>query len=157
MKRLRPHSLLANHNGIRLTFRMVPMIDVVFLLLIFFVLTANFRASEGYLPADLPSQQSESNTPAELEPMSVWLSPGKNAGCNVQISGGGQLEISNDNELEWVKLRLQVEQIMQRQGRHLDDPVRLAPDAYTRWDHVVRAYDTLWRMNLTNIVFAMAE
>ena len=36
------------------TLSMASMIDVVFLLLIFFLLTVNFRAREGYLPSRLP-------------------------------------------------------------------------------------------------------
>ena len=37
----------------RLDVKMTPMIDVIFLLLIFFVCTARFRASEEVLPTSL--------------------------------------------------------------------------------------------------------
>ena len=39
----------------RLDVKMTPMIDVIFLLLIFFVCTASFRAAEEVLPAQMPS------------------------------------------------------------------------------------------------------
>jgi len=39
----------------RLDVKMTPMIDVIFLLLIFFVCTASFQAPEQVLPAQMPS------------------------------------------------------------------------------------------------------
>ncbi|NQU20078.1 MAG: biopolymer transporter ExbD, partial [Candidatus Nealsonbacteria bacterium] len=39
----------------RLDVKMTPMIDVIFLLLIFFVCTASFRAAEEVLPAQMPT------------------------------------------------------------------------------------------------------
>jgi len=48
---------------------MAPLIDVVFLLLIFFMLTSSFR--EPSLPLELPSVAAESETPEE--PVTVSL------------------------------------------------------------------------------------
>lgn len=58
--------------------RMTPMIDVVFLLLIFFVTTASFQAQEQRLPADLNQPGSSQATTAEppepdLDPIVVRL------------------------------------------------------------------------------------
>jgi len=48
---------------------MTPMIDVIFLLLIFFVSTASFRAAEEILPADL----SLPGTTSDIEPVDMEL------------------------------------------------------------------------------------
>ena len=48
-------------------------------------------------------------------------------------------------------------QVLAEQGRTADDPVKLAPARGTRWDHVVKAYDALWEVELRNIIFALAE
>lgn len=49
--------------------RMTPMIDVVFLLLIFFVCTASFQIAEQILPAGLTSPAGRSTIdPSEVEP-----------------------------------------------------------------------------------------
>ncbi len=42
-------------QGGRLEVKMTPMIDVIFLLLIFFVCTASFRVPEQVLPAQMPA------------------------------------------------------------------------------------------------------
>lgn len=53
----------------RLDTKMTPMIDVIFLLLIFFVCTASFRAAEEVLPAQLalPGSLAEAPPPPDLE------------------------------------------------------------------------------------------
>ncbi len=59
----------------RLDVKMTPMIDVVFLLLIFFVCTASFQTIEEYLPTNL-SMAKGSGTPLEpLNPVIEELEP----------------------------------------------------------------------------------
>jgi biopolymer transport protein ExbD len=100
---------------------LVPMIDVVFLLMIFFLLSANFRGNEGFLPAD-----------------SFVIDPA-------------------DDASDFQTLARRLSRVLADQGRRADDPVKLVPDWHTRWDHVVKAYDALWKINLTNVVFALVE
>lgn len=59
----------------KLQLRMAPMIDVVFLLLIFFTCTTKWKASEGNLAAELPSQgaATEDPTPIDLEKIIIKL------------------------------------------------------------------------------------
>ncbi|BBM83673.1 ExbD/TolR family protein [Candidatus Uabimicrobium amorphum] len=47
---------------------MTPMIDVTFLLLIFFMCTLHFKVLEGILQAHLPKDQGMQNTSAERDP-----------------------------------------------------------------------------------------
>ena len=52
---------------------MTPMIDIVFQLLIFFLLSAKFIALEGQLASYLPKDRGLSNSPATLELASIDL------------------------------------------------------------------------------------
>ena len=49
----------ATSNGRRLTIMMTPLIDVIFLLMIFFIMTLNFLVPEGVLENRLPDTQSK--------------------------------------------------------------------------------------------------
>jgi biopolymer transport protein ExbD len=135
----------------------VPMIDVVFLLLIFFMLSANLRGNEGFLPAMLPQTGSGHKT-MEMEPLLIYLSSQPDGSCQVQI---GRIESfvvqPGINQADFQALGERLSRILARQGRRLDDPIKLAPGWNTRWDDVVKAYDALWRINLTNIIFAEVE
>ncbi len=51
----------------RLDVKMTPMIDVIFLLLIFFVCTASFQAAEETLPTNLSLPGTTSDVPADRE------------------------------------------------------------------------------------------
>ena len=59
-----PHSLATRQN---FSVSMTPMIDVVFLLLIFFVCTASFQLSESVLPTPISPGQTSATLPPELE------------------------------------------------------------------------------------------
>lgn len=50
-------------GGDEVTFQLAPMIDVVFQLLIFFLLATSFQKFEAKLDSDLPQQQEEPETP----------------------------------------------------------------------------------------------
>lgn len=50
----------ATSNGRRITIMMTPLIDVIFLLMIFFIMTLNFLVPEGVLENRLPDQANAS-------------------------------------------------------------------------------------------------
>ena len=141
----------------KIELRMVAMIDVVFLLLIFFLLTANFRSKEGFLPADLPRQVS-SAAMTEIEPLSVQLNSQPDGSCRIGIGRDVFLSIRAEHLNEdYLHLRDRLVAVLKSQQRYDTDPIKLMPTAGTSWDHVVRTYDVLWQLNLNNIVFSMAQ
>jgi len=141
----------------RMQLRMVPMIDVVFLLLVFFLLTANFRSREGFLPAELPRHLVHAEV-MELEPLLLKLESLADGTCKVQIGQTSPFLVEPQQSGDgFALLSSRLEGVLRDQGRHLDDPVKLVPAEHTKWDHVVKAYDAMWQINLHNIIFAMVD
>jgi biopolymer transport protein ExbD len=145
---LRPKKVAG--SGVQL--RMAPMIDVVFLLLIFFLLTANFRSQEGFLPADLPQQVTRA---AQMEqmPLELWLESQADGSCEIQIGLDERFVITDFDGIFGERLK----KVLATQGRSMHDPIKFMPSGATRWDHVVKAYDVLWQLGLEQIVFVLAK
>ncbi len=71
---MRLHSHGPDYRAVKLELSMTSMIDVVFLLLIFFLVTSTFVKPEKQLRSALqPAQQSSSQTIADLEPAVVSI------------------------------------------------------------------------------------
>jgi biopolymer transport protein ExbD len=160
---LPPETIFYRHRRRRRSARpirllMVPLIDIVFLLLVFFLVTASFRAREGFLPAELPRQSSASRQ-MELEPLAVQLYSLSEDSCRIQI-GMEEPFVVSAGPAEgggFSLLSREISTVLSRQGRNPDDPVKLIPARGTKWDHVVKAYDAMWQLNLNNIIFAIVE
>jgi len=133
----------------------VPMIDIVFLLLVFFLVTASFRGQEGFLPAELPRRVEESL--AELEPLEVRLACQPQGGTLVQIGGDAAFLVGRQPGESFDILGVRLVEVLASQGRTTRDPVKLIPEAGTKWEQVVQAYDVLWRRGLSNVIFAIVE
>ena len=71
--------------------QLTAMIDVVFLLLIFFICTMNFRVIEGRIDTELPKEAGHNDgVVADLiEPLNIHISsdPGRSAGFTVRVAG----------------------------------------------------------------------
>ena len=140
--------------GTRLQLRMIPLIDVMFLLLIFFMLTTNFRSREGFLPAVLP-QPVRSGPATPREPLNVLLESGGDGGCLVRVGTAAIALPARNGRADFAPLRERLGAILTQDGRHTQDPIKLIPAARTKWDHVVRTYDALWQAGMENIIFAI--
>ncbi|MBN1764211.1 MAG: biopolymer transporter ExbD [Sedimentisphaerales bacterium] len=164
-------SLFAKYRSSRLMqLRMVPMIDVVFLLLVFFLLSANFRSQEGFLPAELP-QYLEQAQRLEMEPLLIYLASQPDGSCRVQIGSERVFDVSSpttfnqddpaggsvDTLIDFQQLGREIQTVIASQGRTISDPVKLVPTSRTKWDHVVKTYNALWQINLRNVIFAMVD
>jgi biopolymer transport protein ExbD len=66
LRRLKDTGLRRN-----LALDLTPMVDVVFLLIIFFMVTTTFVTSEMGLPVDLPSAQSGAASPADVPTVTI--------------------------------------------------------------------------------------
>ena len=127
---------------------MTPMIDVVFLLLIFFVWTASFRIMEYELPGDLtpPSTQGESIAidPEEIDYEQII----------VQVRPGERGPIWQVNETE-VTDRSQLRGFLEHIARIKNDlPVIVDPSDEAPLGIVIEVYDSAIAAGFDTIQFA---
>ena len=120
-------------------FQLAPMIDIVFLLLIFFIVTWQFSRAELDLKVSVPSStdSKERESRSYLEII-----------INVREDGTTYVngDLVADNDL-YDKLSA-----ITRVDR--DQPVRVRGDANTDFQHVVRVMDVCTRAGVWNISFA---
>lgn len=126
---------------------------MVFLLLVFFLLTANFRLPEGFLPAQLPRQVTHTAPAPEVDPLTISVRSCSRDQCEVLIGRELGILITAD---DFTPLRSALEEVLTRQARRSDDPIRLAPAADARWEHVAKCYNTIQELRLTHIIFVRA-
>jgi|GEM_PF-5658086 len=140
-------------KSVALQIRMISMIDVVFLLLIYFLLTSNFRAKEGYLPISLPEENQQTTTTRMVEPLDVTVTSITDGQCEITLGEGDIIFIDND----FGKLINALKEIVTTHGRNASDPIKLKPAPQSQWHHVVQTYDALWESNMTNIIFSISQ
>ncbi|MDR0522506.1 MAG: biopolymer transporter ExbD [Planctomycetaceae bacterium] len=127
--------------------KMTPMIDVIFLLLIFFICTADFNPPEKLLPAELPPQGASAAAEVILpEPLNL---------DTVRI------RISFDQKPAWhIEDRVctssgEVQGLLQKIAAMKPDiPVILESEDRVPSEHVIDVYDICRRTGLVNIQFA---
>lgn len=127
---------------------MTPMIDVVFLLLIFFVWTASFRVMEYELSGDLspPSTQGESTT---VDPEKIDYEQ-----IIVQVRPGDSGPIWQVNETE-IATHLQLRGLLDSIARIKNDlPVIVDPSDKAPLGMVIEVYDTAIAAGFDTIQFA---
>jgi biopolymer transport protein ExbD len=139
---------------------MTPMIDCVFNLLIFFILTPSFALSEGFLTTNLPT--SSGPVPGEKQLTEVRL---KIELFNVGRSGEQEDDGKNEfvsiifNETQnlgsnFAALRSALED-KRSQGVAATTPILISPTMGCRHKWVVRAFDAAVAARFTNIQFAV--
>ena len=122
---------------------LTPLIDVVFLLLIFFMLTTTFDRN-AKIKIDLPKTQS-----------AVAVAE-KNA-MELMIDGGGNYYIDGREVLN-----KKSETLFQAMSQALDDrgsnpPLVISADANANYQSVITAMDIAGRLGLTNFSMATAQ
>ncbi len=123
------------------TLNMASMIDVVFLLLIFFMCTSAFKAPERNLPSPLPRVGGPRMAVEEFEPVRIVVQP---VGDGVLISCDGQPCTS------FAQLREQLE----ARRRIADLPVIIEGRRGVRFRHMVAALDTCYQADLRRAAFS---
>lgn len=144
----------------RMQLNLTSMIDVIFLLLIYFVVTASFTPDEGIITTKLPAQKGM-GAQSSLEPPKRPL--------DIVVRDIGNYEY-----------RLIIEQVRDRTPRdfkHLaqilaellhdddnpggiypdDTPILIKPDRGTAWQHVVNAFNAAITAKYKNVSFARVE
>jgi biopolymer transport protein ExbD len=130
---------------------MTPMIDVTFQLILFFVLTFEFRESEGMIPGTLPAKgivvQSE-NTPLPLDPIQIRVIPSANRESASYEMTGVSVAIGSPRELGQL--------LQQRQAMigSKEVPIVIFPTQDVPWGFVVEAFNQAKKARFLKIGFA---
>ena len=137
-----------NRNDSSSEVAMTPMIDVVFLLLVFFVWTASFQTVELSLPSRLSvASGTDESEEVPLEQMDVEQ-------VVIRLTSGG------DNAVVWTVNHEQLPDISAVQQRlaavasvRTDIPVVVDPDDSVQLGPVIDAYDLAMQQGFENIQF----
>lgn len=133
---------------------MTPMIDVVFLLLIFFIISSRFRPPEGALPMLLPTPQGGQGGRLTLvEPLVIKLdSQGQSL---IVETSQRQFVYDNVTTASLVALGEEISSLFSQQRRGSSDPIELDCGENLSWEHLVKFYNLMYGMGATNITFLL--
>lgn len=146
--RIRPHRHRV--QGARIAVNLAPMIDVSFLLLIFFLVTTSFERAEGILASNLPRGQGAPTVALPISPIVVRLTqtgPGDDD-YSIRID---HFDAVPAGPLE---LTAQLHRIHQQTGFDKQTPVVIVAESAVRWDHVVGCWNAALRAGCERIAFA---
>jgi biopolymer transport protein ExbD len=137
--------------------RMAPMIDIIFLLLIFFLVSAKWRPEENFLPLKLSTTQLQEAVLVKPEPLAIYISPTQ-TGCQVQIGQLRTVRIEDkDIDTNLAALMEEIDNCLAAQRRFTTDPVEIICDAQVKWEHLAKIYNVFYGAGLTDITFQMTE
>lgn len=130
---------------------MTPMIDCIFQLLLFFLLTPSFSANEGYLTTNLPQAEGPNmGLQKHLERVKIGLEAVDPSSENVSITLNDTQSLGDNFAGLFGAL-----DAYRDQGIAADHPVLIAPNMDVRHKWVVRAFDMAVAARFTNIQFAV--
>jgi len=125
---------------------LMPLIDVMFTLLMFFLVAAKVRVPEGMIPANLP----------ELGPLAAGKAPVGKIFVKVVPVGAYNRDVRfqiNEKDLASAPdLYLYLTRVKKELGP--DVPIILKPDPNVRWVYVVDAFNQAVRLSFTKVGFA---
>jgi biopolymer transport protein ExbD len=136
---------------------MVPMIDIIFLLLIFFLVAAKWRPREDFLPVQLAAAHVQARRLVKPEPLIIQISPTE-TGCKVRIGDERTVRVDNNKtEEDLAVLMAEIEKCLLAQKRFATDPVEIVCEPAVKWEHLARIYNMSYGAGLTDITFRMTE
>lgn len=137
-------------SGSGITMQIAPMIDVTFLLLIFFLVTTTFERAEGLLASKLPRDSGAESVALPISPIIVRLTPTGLSDEGVSIS----IEQIDAEPADFNELSITLRRLQQQEGFDDETPVVLIAEDVVRWDHVVNAWNAALRAGCKRIAFA---
>jgi len=126
---------------------LTPMIDVVFLLLIFFIVTMKFKILEGKLETELPKDvgvnRSEVDELLEKIEINIFPDKGRENGMKVFVNGRTMESLAT--------LRAEL-----KRWFDIDEATRttLYPESQINYEQVIKVVDVVLGVGLTDITFA---
>ena len=133
----------------RMTLNLAPMIDVTFLLLIFFLVTTTFKRAEGVFAAQLPKLAGAPSVALPISPIVVRISQ--------PTADADEYRIRVDNftraPQSFGELARFLTDVQGNPGFDRKTPVVIYPEPKVRWDHVVNCWNAAVRAECEHITF----
>lgn len=136
--------------GLNLT----SMIDVVFLLLVYFMVATDFRKAEEIYTLDLPERaEGMSVDPFELdeEPLLVLVRTSGSAGDSYRLGLDGPWDPVQDFQALYEFLRARQVDGMGGGLFGTDHPIVIIPDATVHWEYTIDAFNSAVRAGYVNV------
>ncbi|MEO0965333.1 MAG: biopolymer transporter ExbD [Planctomycetota bacterium] len=153
------HSRKPDKGGMNLN--LTSMIDVIFLLLVYFVVTASFAENEGVLTARLPQKEGQTqqtkDTPPPTQPLRIILRSTGQAGVDISVPGASRVGTFSELQATLDRLMLDPERGKRDGIFEPDHPVLIQPDGQVRWDYVVNAFNAAIAARFSNVRFVPVE
>ena len=127
---------------------LMPLIDVMFTLMLFFLVTCHTRQYEGNLPATLPANKEGGATGPILKEMHIVITPSGADGASYSFSDSG-LSMPNPQQL-YEQLEARKREIPGAS----EAPIIIDVMQGVRWEHVVSAFNEALRAKFKNIAFS---
>lgn len=138
---------------------MTSMIDVVFLLLVFFLLTANFVEGEGVITASFEGEGPKpwNEPPPPTNPIKIRISSVGTSGCLLDIENH-PVAPRTFSQLSKMLSDMQYNSKLGRSGPFSEDtPVIIASERTVRWQHVVNAFNAAVGAGYKRVSFSDAS
>ena len=140
-----------------ITLRRAPMIDMIFLLLLFFLVAAKWRPAEDSLPFKLPAASAAQTRIGKPQPLSIYISEAQN-GCSVRIANLYTVRLENKTlEADLAALMQKMADCINTQKRFTSDSIEITCGTGVKWDYVAKIYNLFFGAGLTDITFMMTE
>lgn len=134
--------------GLNLT----SMIDVVFLLLIYFMVATEFRTAEESFPMDLPIREHGQSLMLDREPLVILVESTGQDQHDVRLRLEGPWDPVPSTEALFSFLRSNLAEGLGSSGLFTrTHPILIRPTSQTRWDHTLAIYNTVAKAAYTNI------
>jgi biopolymer transport protein ExbD len=133
------------------TVNIAPMIDVSFLLLIFFLVTTTFERAEGILSSNMPKEQGDQASIAlPISPIVVRIQKTgtKHDDFSIRIDRFNEVPQSFDALPEFLR------GLFTTPGFDEETPIVIVASDNVPWDHVVACWNAVVRAGSTKIAFA---
>jgi len=155
MARERRALLRGDRERARISLSITPMIDVVFQLLIYFLLTAGIVSKERNLRAELPPEHSASTSDdpftLDVEPLVIRVQSTSN-GAEITLPSG-LADARDASELERVLRDARFDETQSRGIFPSDHPIRIAADPTARWEDVVGVFNAVIAAGYRSVAF----
>jgi biopolymer transport protein ExbD len=137
----------------RIGLNLTAMIDVVFLLLVYFMAATEFKLGEEVYRLDLPRRGIPAD-PFSLprDPLRIVLASTGQA-CLIRLPGAHAQPESFQQLLAFLQENRRTEGVVGGLFEP-DHPIVIEPSLTTRWEHAMEAFNAAVRARYTNITFA---